>query len=70
MKTPPTVWHDAEHDGQETQNCTDGLAALTIGATFAPEIVLLDIGMPKMNGYDAARQIRGEPWGARLVLVA
>ncbi len=56
--------------GNETRTAPDGLAALQIGATFAPEIVLLDIGMPKLNGYDAARRIRGEPWGARLVLVA
>jgi CheY-like chemotaxis protein/two-component sensor histidine kinase len=56
--------------GNETRTAPDGLAALQIGATFAPEIVLLDIRMPKLNGYDAARRIRGEPWGARLVLVA
>ncbi len=56
--------------GNETRTAPDGLAALQIGSTFAPEIVLLDIGMPKLNGYDAARRIRGEPWGARLVLVA
>ncbi len=56
--------------GNETRVAPDGLAALKIGAAFAPEIVVLDIGMPKLNGYDAARRIRGEPWGARLVLVA
>ena len=56
--------------GNETRTAPDGLAALQIGETFAPEIVLLDIGMPKLNGYDAARRIRGAPWGARLVLVA
>ena len=56
--------------GNETRTAPDGLAALKIGATFAPELVLLDIGMPKLNGYDAARRIRREPWGERLVLVA
>ena len=56
--------------GNETRTAPDGLAALQIGESFAPEIVLLDIGMPKLNGYDAARQIRALPWGARLVLVA
>ena len=56
--------------GNETRTAPNGLVAVQMGATFAPEIVLLDIGMPKLNGYDAARRIRGEPWGPHLVLVA
>ena len=56
--------------GNETRTAPDGLAALQVGETFAPEIVLLDIGMPRLNGYDAARRIRALPWGTRLVLVA
>jgi PAS domain S-box-containing protein len=56
--------------GNDTRTASDGIAALKIGAAFEPEVVLLDIGMPKMNGYDAARRIRSEPWGAHLVLVA
>ncbi|MEP6609778.1 MAG: PAS domain S-box protein, partial [Burkholderiaceae bacterium] len=56
--------------GNETRTAPDGLAALDIGASFSPEVVLLDIGMPKLNGYDAARQIREQPWGAGIVLVA
>ncbi len=56
--------------GNEARTAPDGQAALDIGAMFAPEIVLLDIGIPKLNGYDAARRIRGEPWGAGVVLVA
>jgi len=56
--------------GNETRTAPDGLAALDIGAKFSPEIVLLDIGMPKLNGYDAARRIREQQWGAGVVLVA
>jgi CheY-like chemotaxis protein/two-component sensor histidine kinase len=56
--------------GNETRTAPDGLAALQFVESFAPEIVLLDIGMPKLNGYDAARRIRALPCGARLVLVA
>jgi CheY-like chemotaxis protein len=32
--------------------------------------MLLDIGLPKMNGYDACRQIRAQHWGTRIVLIA
>jgi PAS domain S-box-containing protein len=56
--------------GNETRTAPDGLAALQAGESFAPELVLLDIGMPKLNGYDAARRIRALPWGTRVVLVA
>ena len=35
-----------------------------------PNVVLLDIGLPKMNGYEVARNIRQQPWGKEIVLVA
>jgi CheY-like chemotaxis protein len=55
----------------EHEVCTvhDGLVAVAAAAEFRPNIVLLDIGMPRLNGYDAARRIR-EDWGKNLVLVA
>lgn len=37
---------------------------------FKPSVVLCDIGMPTMNGYDTARQIRSEAWGKVTVLIA
>ena len=48
-----------------------GIAAIrrTI-RSFRPDVVLCDIGMPKVNGYDAARRIRAEGWGKNMVLVA
>ena len=49
--------------GNETQMAHDGLEALDLAAAFRPEIVLLDIGMPKMNGYETARRIREQAWG-------
>jgi CheY-like chemotaxis protein len=56
--------------GNETQAVYDGSTALTVGAAFRPDLVLLDIGMPKLDGYDTARRIRREPWGSDVTLVA
>jgi CheY-like chemotaxis protein len=56
--------------GHETHTAYDGLEALCAAAAFRPEVVLLDIGLPKMNGYEVARQIRQEPWGRGMALIA
>jgi CheY-like chemotaxis protein len=56
--------------GHEVRTVNDGLEAVSVGNSFEPHVVLLDLGMPRMDGYEAARQIRGEPWGKRATLVA
>ena len=56
--------------GHETATAHDGLAAIASAESFRPEVILLDIGMPKMNGYDVCRKIRDEPWGKDMVLIA
>jgi PAS domain S-box-containing protein len=56
--------------GHEVHTAHDGLEAVQAAATFRPDAALLDIGMPKMNGYEAARSIREQPWGRNTVLVA
>jgi PAS domain S-box-containing protein len=56
--------------GNETQTAHDGLEALEVAAEFKPDVVLLDIGMPNLNGFDACRRIRREPWGKKIVIVA
>jgi CheY-like chemotaxis protein len=56
--------------GHEVQTAHDGLEAVQAAAAFRPDVVLLDIGMPKMNGYEAARHIRQQSWGQRMVLIA
>jgi PAS domain S-box-containing protein len=58
------------HMGNEVRQARDGLEALEIARTFQPDIVLMDLGMPNLNGYDAARRMRQEPWGRELSLVA
>jgi CheY-like chemotaxis protein len=56
--------------GNATQTANDGLEAVELAAAFRPDVILLDIGMPKLNGYDVCRRIRGQPWGRNIVLVA
>jgi CheY-like chemotaxis protein len=56
--------------GHETRVAYDGIAALASAAEFLPDIVLLDIGLPAMNGYDVAREIRRRPGLQDTVLVA
>ena len=56
--------------GNEVRTVRDGLQAIEEAAAFRPDIVVLDIGMPRMNGYDAARRIREQRWGSGMILVA
>lgn len=56
--------------GHETQTAHDGLEAIDVAQKFLPELMLLDIGMPKLNGYDTARHIRTQPWGATIRIIA
>ncbi|HYC56405.1 MAG TPA: ATP-binding protein [Candidatus Binatia bacterium] len=56
--------------GNETHTAFDGMQAVQTAEAVRPDLILMDIGMPKLNGYDAARRIRQEPWGKNLVLIA
>jgi CheY-like chemotaxis protein len=59
-----------ELGGNEVQIAYDGQAALEAAERFRPDVVLLDIRMPKLNGYDACRRIREQPWGKSMMLIA
>jgi PAS domain S-box-containing protein len=56
--------------GNEVLTAYDGLAALEVAERLRPDVVLLDIGMPRLNGYDTCHRIREQPWGRSPVLIA
>jgi PAS domain S-box-containing protein len=56
--------------GNEVHTAHDGEAAVAAASELRPDVILLDIGMPKLNGYDAARRIREQAWAADVILVA
>jgi CheY-like chemotaxis protein len=56
--------------GNEVRTAIDGSAALDVAKTFQPEVVLLDLGLPGMNGYEVGRRIRQIPELKEAVLVA
>lgn len=57
-------------DGQQVQVAHDGIEAVEIAAWFRPDVAVLDIAMPKLDGYDAARMIREQSWGKPMILIA
>jgi CheY-like chemotaxis protein len=56
--------------GNDVRTVFDGMEAVEEAETFRPDLILLDIGMPKLNGYDAARRIREQDWSQDTTLVA
>ena len=56
--------------GNDVHTAFDGVEAVNAAHTFRPDVVLLDVGLPLRNGYEAARLIRGETWGHSMVLIA
>ena len=59
-----------EHEGHNVRIALDGPTALEIAAEFEPTIVLLDIELPVMDGFEVARQLRASASGPRMRIVA
>ena len=56
--------------GNDIRTAYDGLEAVQVASEFRPEVVLLDIGLPKIDGHEVAQRIRKEPWGRQMCLIA
>lgn len=59
-----------ENDGHDVVTADNGSVALALAASFTPDVVILDIGMPGMDGYEIARRLRLDPSMARTTLIA
>jgi CheY-like chemotaxis protein len=56
--------------GHDVRTAADGFLALDAAPAFAPEVAVLDIGMPGLDGYELARRMRAQPWGKSMALIA
>ena len=56
--------------GHEIRTAKDGVEALLVAQAFRPQVVFLDIGMPKLDGYETARELRKQPWAEEVALFA
>jgi two-component system CheB/CheR fusion protein len=56
--------------GHQTRTVHDGQSAVDAATEFRPDVMLIDIGLPKLNGYQVCRRVRELSWGARAVLIA
>jgi PAS domain S-box-containing protein len=65
-----TISHMLRASGHEVITAEGGAEALELAREHRPEIVLLDIGMPGMDGFEVARRLRREPWGGDMFLIA
>ena len=56
--------------GNEATMADDGLAAVEAAENFRPDVILLDIGLPRLNGYEVCRRIRKQPWSKETLIIA
>src|SRR5205823_3602926 len=56
--------------GNDVATAHDGVEAVEAAERFRPDVVLMDVGMPRLDGYEATRRIREQPWGKGMVIIA
>lgn len=56
--------------GNATREAHDGVEALEAARHFRPDVILMDIGLPEINGFEVCRRIRAEEWGGAMTIVA
>ena len=56
--------------GNEVRTAHDGIQAVEKAEEFRPEVILMDVGMPGLNGYEATRRIRQQAWGRSAIIIA
>jgi CheY-like chemotaxis protein len=56
--------------GNEVRTAHDGMAAVEAAEEFRPDVILMDVGMPRLSGYGATLQIRERPWGRSVLIIA
>ncbi len=56
--------------GSDVRTAHDGLEAVEAAEAFRPQVILMDVGMPRLNGFDATRRIRERPWGQAATIIA
>ena len=56
--------------GHEVATARDGIEGMENARSFRPDVILLDIALPRLNGFDTARRIRAQPWGKNIYLIA
>ncbi|MEJ2619422.1 MAG: response regulator, partial [Candidatus Thiodiazotropha sp.] len=57
-------------NGHRVETASNGLEAVETAERLRPEAILLDVGLPKIDGYEACRRIRQKPWADRVLIVA
>jgi PAS domain S-box-containing protein len=70
MDTADTLTLLLQLDEYEVATANDGIKALKLASTFHPDVILLDLGLPGVDGYEVAKQVRQQPGLEKVVLVA
>ena len=59
-----------EEEGHETYMAHDGVEGLAAAERLRPDVVFMDLGLPRIDGFDACRRIREQPWGKGILMIA